>query len=199
MGEVVVFDWLFEGRLTVYLLLATAGVLFAGLWWRDREPNWLMGAGAALLLIVVYFLLDRLVETGREQIPNNLQAMARGVKERRADDVLAHVSERFELEGLDKKAFAEAVREALKQRVVDDLYLTAIEFEKWPPDEGQPARVSFNTTAKNVRAYGGQGDALVRCEAEFVRDPDGRWRMKGLKVFSPPNADTPMSLRGYLR
>ena len=38
----------------------------------------------------------------------------------------------------------------------------------------------------------------VRCEAEFVCDPDGQWRLKGLKVFFPLTAETPTPVRPAL-
>ena len=38
------FDWLFEGRLTIYALLALAAGVLLALWWRDRKNGYLHGA-----------------------------------------------------------------------------------------------------------------------------------------------------------
>jgi hypothetical protein len=175
-----VFDWLFEGMLPVYLTLATVGVLFLGLWWRDRKKHWLIAFASVVVLIGLYFLLDRLVETPREQIRNSLQAMERGVKERNSAAIFAHVSEQFDWEGLDKQQFAELVERVFRNKLVDEVTIIRPAFDPWPPQKGQPARVVFDVTPK-----GGPGDNFpARCEAEFVRDSDGKWRLKTFKAFN---------------
>jgi hypothetical protein len=193
-----VFYWLFEGELAVYLALATVGVLFLGLWWGDRKKHWLLACAGVGVLIGLYFLLDMLVETSQEQIRNSLRAMARAIKEQKPDDFLAHVSSELQMDGVNKQQFGAGLALVLREPLVEDLSLRAFSFTNWPPPQGQPATVVFYTKVKAVRAPDGSlMDGDVRCEAEFVREPDNKWRLKALRVFQQLD-NMPISLRGYL-
>jgi hypothetical protein len=194
-GEYAVFDWLFEGRPTAYMLLGMAAALMVVMWWLDRKRRWLISIGAIALLAFAYFLLDRLVETGREQIRRRLGEMAKAVQENKPDAVMTHVSDRFQWEGLNKQEFEERMRQSLPR--VEKLILWDFRFlNGWPPPDGQPVRVDFQ--AKAIGAFNPQGLAS-RCEADFVRDPDGAWRLQNFRVFEPGlNNTTPFSIRQHL-
>src|SRR4051812_29579654 len=99
------FDWLFEGRLTVYLALAVVALILLGLYWRDRRRWFLFGIGIVGVFVLTYLLLDRLVETNREQITRKLQEMAAGVKARSAERIFRHISDRFTFQGMNKATF----------------------------------------------------------------------------------------------
>jgi hypothetical protein len=189
-----VFDWLFEGRLSVYLVLAVAAAVLLALWWRDRKRRWLYGVAAVGALAGAYWVCDRLVETGREQIARKLPAMARAVGARKPADVLAHVSDQFDWEGLDKKEFGQRLPGWLGR--VKGLEVRGIDFRDGRgPQKGKPAEVVFYAKAAGDLNPSG---VEVRCEAEFVCDPDGQWRLKGLKVFFPLTAETPTPVRPAL-
>src|SRR5262249_29825533 len=57
-GDSSMFDDLFEYRVTIYVILAVAAVIFVALWFRDRRRGWLYGLGVVALLAGVFFLLD---------------------------------------------------------------------------------------------------------------------------------------------
>ena len=66
-----VFDWLFEGHWYIYTVLALLALFFLWFWWQNRTRFWLIGLTVFLALIGIYWLLDILVETGREQIKHS--------------------------------------------------------------------------------------------------------------------------------
>jgi hypothetical protein len=210
-----VFDWLFEGRQTVYVVLAAAAVVLLVAWWQTRKRYWLIGAGAMVGLIGLYFLLDRLVETDREQVVRKVQEMAAAVKARNIDGIFTHVSDEFRLDGLDKASFRNSAEQAIiRLRRVEEV-------EVWdfhvPSDFRSPheSRVGGSTRPTQVAQVGfqakpkGKGPGLEEgvgypCEARFVRDPDGQWRLLDFQVFKPVS-DTkeplpiPQLLRQLLR
>jgi hypothetical protein len=186
-----VFDWLFEGRLTVYLILAIPAVILAALWVRDRKRGWLYGMGVVALLLGVYFLLDRIVETRNEQIGRKLQAMAVAVKKRDADAIFQHFSPEFRLGPFDKAGFRKAVENVMRDGGVDDMKIWEVKFP------GDPGKVTFKAKPSG-RLPGTEMFYLIR--AEFVQDDDKQWRLKSFEAFQPySDSNTPFDVVPYLR
>jgi hypothetical protein len=179
-----VFDWLFEGRLTVYLFLAAVALAFAGLYWRTHKRYWLFPAGAFVLLAAPYFLLDRLVETRSEQITRKLGAMAAAVQRRDADAIFRHIAADFRVAGLDRATFRNYV-EAAFNRGVTGLKVWDFQFTD---DSGG---VAFFAKPEGTAA-GANAHYLVR--ARFVQE-GGEWRLQTFQVFNPlVNTNTPLEL-----
>jgi hypothetical protein len=178
-----VFDWLFEGRTNVYLILGVATAVLLALWWRDRKRHWLAGVLGVLFLAGGYYLLSRVVQTPRKEVQRAVEEMAAAVKARDVDRIMSHVSEQFRHGGLDKPAFRQKVESALAQGVVGEVQVWDFKFpQEQPGGEGGPLRVVFEAKPFGGRASGSE---FFRVEADFVRDPDGRWRMKTFQVFHP--------------
>ena len=139
------------------------------------------------VLVGLYFLLDRFVETDREQVKRQLMEMADEVKHGDAERIVSHLSPKFSVWGMDRSAFRNYVESGLRGRLISELVVYDIAF----PDGGTPAAdgslgVSFKAKPKGDRL---PSTLHFLCEATFVRDPDGQWRMTGFKVFNPPPLD----------
>jgi hypothetical protein len=186
-----VFDWLFEGRTSVYVSLAAIALVMLLAWQQTRKRFCLIGLAAAVGLAGLYFLLDRLVETGREQVVRKVQEMAAGVRARDVNAIFNHVSERFSRGGADRTRFRDMVDGVLRARMVDEVEVWEFTFPEdfratvSLPGQETPAetiRFSFRAKAKGGMATENVGNP---CEARFVRDPDGQWRLLDFQVFNP--------------
>jgi hypothetical protein len=175
-----VFDWLFEGRPVVYWLLAAlAAVLLVG-WWTTRKRALLLSVGAAAALAGVYFVLDRAVETPREQIERALTEMAAAVRTRDAEAIFRHIAADFRFRNQDRAAFRAYVETAFQRGLVGELEVW--EFQ-WPEaGDDHTRRVEFDAKPKGGMVPEG---AFYLVKATFVREADGRWRLKGFEVFNP--------------
>jgi hypothetical protein len=174
-----VFDWLFEGRASVYIFLAALAGVMLYVWWRRRKRSYLYAAVGAVALAGVYFLLDRAVETDREQIERKLTEMAGAVRERAPERIFAHISESFRLGTVNRAGFREYVGMVDRNRWVDELKVWDFEFA---PDFKETGRVAFK--AKPTGTMTG-GAPFYRVEAVFHRDPDGEWRLQTFQLFNP--------------
>jgi hypothetical protein len=184
------FDGLFEYRLTIYVGLAIVGIVLVALWFRDRRRTWLYALGGLALLAGAFFLLDLTIETPPKQIRRKLQEMAQGVKKKDSKAILAHLSDQFEWEGMNKAEFHKAVDHVLQMDLVTDLVIWD---EKFPDSSG---KVIFQAKPKGA-ALGKMEKAFYRIRAEFVRDPDKQWRLKTFTVHDPVNGER-IEIRGFL-
>ena len=185
------FDWLFEGRTIVYVLLGVAAAALLYLGFTRKRRGLLVAGGIVAALIGLYFLLDRLVETDREQIRRSLSDMADAVKAADTERILSHISPKFSAWGMDRAAFRGYVDRNLRGRLVDELLIWDVAF----PNGGTPTangtiEVTFRAKPKSAR-LGMTPD--FRGEATFARDSDGQWKMTGFKIFNPLiDASTPL-------
>jgi hypothetical protein len=180
------FDWLFEGHLAVYVTLAAAALVLLAAWWNTRRGLWVVGLALVLLAAGAYWLLDRLVVTDHEHVEQAVLSMADGVRAHSTDAVMRHVSERFRLGGMNSSGFRELVNRALQEGWVEEI--TVKDFEFLPASSTGAGARSSDVIRVSFRgaAWGGRADSRpFRCEADFVRDPDGQWRLASFQVFDP--------------
>ena len=185
------FDWLFEGRMAVYVTLGVVAIILAALWWRDRRMGWLYAVGVVGLLAGLYLLLDKLVETRYEHIVRRLRDIQSAVKSADAEKVMRQLSSRFSYNGVTREQFRVMVVDRLKNRFLEDLEIWEVSM----PDES--GTVSFIAKPKG----GAVGDNTgFRVRSEFVQDPDGQWRMKGFEVYNSfADSQSPLDVMRYVQ
>ncbi len=187
------FDWLFEGHLSVYILLAVAAALSVIVWARTRKRRWLGVAALFVALAGLYCVLDHAVETDREQVRRKVLAMAAALKAPAdLDAAFQYVSDRFRCPFADGKA---ALREKAGQQIqiwritevrISDVRVGEVSREK------NAAVADFR--AKVVGSFGELEAVTVHCTATFDYDAAHGWRMRGLEVKGEPPlpADLPL-------
>ena len=111
------FDWLFEGHLSVYFLLTAMAALFIVLGVRTRKRRWYAVAAGAVAVAGLYCVLDFAVETDREQIQRKVRAMAADLTApAHLDAVMENVSDRFHCPFADSKKALREKREKQSKR-----------------------------------------------------------------------------------
>jgi hypothetical protein len=175
-----VFDWLFEGRIAVYIVLASVAFVCLLCWKQVPRRIYLIAFGVAAALMLLYFLLDRSKETDREQIQRKVEVMAGSVRAGNVDAIFAHISEDFRVGSRNREGFRQFADEHIRSHRVEEVIVWDFQF---PDDFRAPAQVGGRDTqiaqvSFLVRARGSFGEAAPeRCQAQFVRDRDGQWRL----------------------
>ena len=179
------FDWLFEGHLSVYVLLASAAALCVVVWVRTRKRRWIALAALFVALAGLYCVLDHAVETDREQIGRKVRVMAAAIKAPAdLDAAFQNVSDRFQCPFADSKT---ALREKAARQIqtwhitevrISDLRVGEISREK------SAAVADFR--AKVIGSFGELEAVTVHCTATFDYDAAHGWRMRGLDVKGEP-------------
>jgi hypothetical protein len=182
-------DWLFEGRVTLYAALLLSGLVLLALWYRDRKTLWLTLLTVPAALALLYFLLDKWVETPREQITRKLNTMADAVAQRDPATIGTQLAATFRLGTNDRKAFLAFTEKVLAERWVDSLTLWEIQTD---PKEAK-AEAVFKAKLRGQRV-GGEEFFLVK--TQWTREGD-QWRLAGFTVHHPfVNVDQPLDIPG---
>ncbi len=179
------FDWVFAGRPSVYLLLGVLAGTFLVLWWKRRQRPLLLAAGIVLVLAGLYFALDRLVETDRKQIRGRIQAMAASVKTGDLDPIFRNLSDRFRTtEGRGKQEFYDLARDYRGQSIIEEVVVWDFQFPDAINRSGGKARASFLVKGHGSN-LGRGGNFYYLCEAVFDHSLEHGWRLLGFELFDP--------------
>jgi len=186
-----VFDWLFEGRLSVYVFLLLIGCLLLVLWWQQRDRRLIYAVSAVGLAALLYFLLDVVRQTPREQVEATIREMADAVNKHDVDRLFRHVSDNFKYRGRDKKEFRERVRSALDTYGVKNARIKNLRFLKEDAAAGQ-VTVRFDGKADTNQEW----TLALPCEVDFIREGDGQWRMKAIRFYNPVRSEEEWDIPG---
>jgi hypothetical protein len=178
-----VFDWLFEGRTTVYVALAALAAFFLLIWWQNRKRGWLICVGIAFGLVGLYALLDRIVETDREQLVRKIQEMAAAVNAQNVEALMEHISDNFRSpRGKDKQQLRTDVENYRK--MIGNVHVWDIIFVDTPSREHPPAKVFFSAKTES-----GDRPLLADCEATFDFDAQHGWRLQSIRLLKPQTTE----------
>ena len=175
-------EWLVNHAVAVYVVLGLAALGLLIALWATRKRPYSLGLVLVLALAALFALLALFVPTDRKRIIGAVQAMEAGVKAQNAERIFAHVSDQFQLGGLDKTAFRQFVEQVFKHSgQVDEVH--AWDFDNVQVDRPRKiATLEFKVKPKGQLT----GDAAYYLiKATFVLDPDDRWRLKTFEAFNP--------------
>lgn len=178
------FDWLFEGRTSVYAVLAALAVFLLLIWWQTRK-RWLVVAVVFVAALVGFYdLLDRIVETDREQIVRKLKEMAAAVSAHNLDAAFVHISDQFRSAGGKSKSdLRNTAQTYLNQRFVERVQIWDILIDGRPSREQGEIRVFFSAKAQNGQEF------LTDCDAVFDFHPEHGWRLRSFRLLKPQTTE----------
>ncbi len=172
-------DFLSDPSSAAYLLLAALVVVTGAVAarWQDRKR--VVPFLAAVLVLGGLYLLDRLYASPREEAVASVGQMLDAVNQRNTDQFLSHVSDAFDAKGL-KKADLRRTAELARRF---DARVVAWNFDRnqVASHDGPPPSVDVVFDAK---AEGAGGVVPKHVKATFVRDPDGKYRLRSFATYN---------------
>ncbi len=182
------FDWLFEGRKEVYYVLGAVAVILVIFWYQVPRRAYLISLGVCLSLIGLYYLLDRLVVTGREEVQGTVELMAACVAEHQLDRAFNHFAETFQTPQKRSKQDLRALADReLKSGGVTSVLVWGFE----TPGPVERDRQVTTTFSFKVQGNFGRDEFWYRCEALFAYEPPHGWRMQSCRILEP-HTDNPI-------
>ena len=179
------FDWLFEGHFSVYVLLTAAAVCCAVVWRRTRRRGWLAAAVGFAALAGLYCLLDYAVETDREQIRRKVHVMAAGLTApANLDAVFQNVADDVRCNfGNGKAELRQQAQQQIHTWAITEVRISGLRV-------GEISRATNKAVAefqaKVVGQFGMTEAATVHCTATFGYDPVRGWLLRDLLVEGEP-------------
>lgn len=161
---------------TFYILLFVMALIAIVLWLRSRDKKTQFGAIAGVAIFALFIICDQAFESPREESVMRIEDISKAINDRNGDLLSSFVSESFEYKD-KKKADAKRLAELAKQHNVT----TGV----WNFDRDRVVEVS-DTEIDIVfdgKAEGSGGNFAAHFKTRFVRDPDGKWRLKTFTAY----------------
>jgi hypothetical protein len=181
-----VFDWLFEGRTSIYVVLIALTALLVVLWWQTRKRWSLLAVAVALGLVGLYALLDVLVETDREQIVRKIKLMVAAVNAGDIDGAFEHIADDFRSPGRrGKEELRNLAKLYIGQRLLERVEAWDIVCVGEPSRQDGTAQASFT-----VKLHGpGVEGFLAACDTTFGFEAGHGWRLKSVRLLKPQTTE----------
>jgi hypothetical protein len=173
---------------TLYLLLFVAVVIAGAVAFRRQDRPSFIALGIAALLLGGLYLIDRLVQSPREESVQRVNDVARALNDRNMDAMLAAVSESFDYRGKKKADLRSSPLWGLLKSF--DARVAAWDFSR---DDvkilgDSTIQIGFMAKGEASDARGG-GQMMYYFQATLVRDPDGVYRIRTMRAFDPLKHD----------
>jgi hypothetical protein len=177
---------------TLILILAVAAIAAAAAWFSRRTTR-LAGLAVLLFLLVgLLVLLDKLFESPREEAVRRVNLMCEAATAANPDRFIEHVSKSFSLNGANRDRLRSAGAWALVRQ--HGAVITASGFSR---DDVEYVGDNELTVGFMSKGEAQSGLLLKYTKATFVKDPDGAWRMAGVKFFDPINTKQQDTVPGF--
>lgn len=173
----------------LYVVLGVVTALFGIVALRKQTRSSAINFAIPAALLVALFLIDKFVESPRENVVRKIHEMGSASRAKNHDDVFKHVSESFKYKSMDKAGLRERAKAAEAQGYggVTEWDLTRSEFKQ----------VDENTVEQRFRAKVGDSAAFqAAVVATFKKEADGEWRLSTFKLFNPIQASEEMEIPG---
>lgn len=173
--------FLSDPSLALYALLAVTLIVALAVWSRRRDRKSLLAASISAALLLGLYLIDVSFDSPREEATKRVEAMAAAATAADPARFVEQLSPKFTINGGDReKVRNSGVWNLIRQH---SARVAVWGFGKGEFQEVGADEIEIGFYCKG-EAAGFQG-ALVRfAKARFVRDPDGKWRAKGIKFYA---------------
>jgi hypothetical protein len=186
-------NWLADYAAPIYMFLGAAGVIFGVAWWQTKRGWLAVGAGAIIVLLGLFFLLRTFYPSDAELIFADIEEMAAAVQSRNLDRLFRPLADNFTFRGRNRSEFRRIAETILQNRNVTEVRVWGFQSENVSRKDGT-ARISFQFKPKG---NWGESGAFYLCEAEFVLERDGKWRLRTFEVFPAVGEKRPISIPDF--
>jgi hypothetical protein len=171
---------------TTYVIIAIMVAALGGFYFRSRKTKDLFPliGGAAVLLTLI--LIDRFVESPREEATRKMNEMSAASARKKWDEVFTNVSESFIYKSgsgmtqTDKKGLREKVR-SVESMIDKGFVVWNMSRDDFKQMNDTTLEIGFSAKVKD------RDETTSYVKAIFTKDSDGQWRMSSFICYEPIN------------
>lgn len=141
-------EWFAENATNGYAFLAFAAFMLAGIWWIQKQILYLVGAGVALVALLVFWLVIRNVPTTAGRIEADLQALAKALLAGDKPKAEEYVADDFKYRAKTRDKWYAFLEELIADHHVDALEISKFELKKHSRADNE-ASVAFHLDARS--------------------------------------------------
>jgi hypothetical protein len=185
---------------TIYLVLLAAVIVSALVWLNRREKRSLYAFFGVLAVTALVVLLDRLIESQREEAVRRVQAMMTAADRRDHESFASHLADTVKYQG--EQGEITFTRDQLRRHSFWTLlgqfnvHVAAWDFSRddvrWP--DANSVEIGFLAKGE-LRGDGGKQFPFY-FRATFARQADGQMKLARLASFDPLNREKRLSIPG---
>ena len=178
-------EFLSDPTPTFMIALGFFVLIAVGYWWSQRSRRSLIVIAVTVSLLGLFWLCDTLVESKREQATERIEAMAVAASRHDGDAFVSNLSESFTIQKASTSVGKQAVRNS---SVWNQIKEHNIRVAVWDLGHDSYKTINDNEFEIGFMAKGEVpgGQFLQRyVRAFFVKDPDGKYRVKTMKFYDP--------------
>ena len=174
----------------LYTILAAITLMLGVIALRRQKRSDVINFAIPAVALAALFIIDRMVESPREQIVKNLQEMEAASQNKKLDELFSHVSDKFQYKTLDKKGLRDKANQAESLPNWQGIKIGAGTLNR----DGFAIKDDTAEQKFEVMPIGLPGNEYrYECTATF-KNEGGKWRLIGCKFFKDGQEVTPPGL-----
>lgn len=163
----------------LWIALVVFALVAVGLWARSHSRLAGLVAVVAVAVLVGVFLLDRFVESPREEATRRMRAMIAAFNEKKIDAAFTHLADDFDFRGLKAAEFR-------KQEAWNLLQSYNVVLAAGGLGEGDSEYPEANTVVIGFTGWAtvdGKDIPAVYVRATFKKTTAGEWKMRTMELY----------------
>jgi hypothetical protein len=161
---------------TMYIVFGAMVVVLGALALRRQKKSDVITFVVAAVLLLALYLIDRAVESPREQVVRNLNEIQSASQAKNYDEAFKHISDSFQYKSLDKKALREKARMG-EQYFPEGISIFDAKRSDFKEMVDGTLEQEFKVQPK------GHAEFQYYCVGVFKKDPDGEWRLITFRLY----------------
>jgi hypothetical protein len=172
----------------LYVIFAIFVGVLAMVYLRSRKRGDLVRLIGAAAALVALFVIDRLVESPREESTRKMREIVTASKAKKVDDIAKHVSDSFRYNNMNKEQFKAIWSRATGIAEFQGIDVDGLGHSDFEPVDENKVKIGFDVwpTGYGLPQY------RYYCKATFVKDPDGQFRMQTFELYPKRGDDRPV-------
>lgn len=183
----------------VYFVLVGAVIVLGLVWLNKRDRRSLVAFGIAVAVLLVVALIDKAVESPREESVRKVQQMANAATAHNQDAFVAEIADTVEYSGGGQpvKLTKEQIRHSGFWQTLQQF---SVRVAVWDFSREDVKQIDDNTVEIGFLGKGEVPDGKqfpVYVRATFARQPDGKMRLTKFATFDPMSHDKPLPIPNF--